>query len=235
MNKDVNNRHSLTITSLLTKTSTSIVTLTLLLSLTLMLPNQANAASKEYESYKRIKLGMTVTDVAKSIYGKSYKSHLKEENNVKTLNSKFLVKDIQKDYKYYHFVYYPKKKSKGNLFEYRMSIIMKTKQKGNTLYVVEKSYEPTKPSSKSFYKGKKPKEGTTLTTVDKSVSGKGLGVFVSHYTRDYSKVGEVVGKNKVEYSKKETWIYYNTQSSTGKTKYSLPFKYDYKKKVYILN
>lgn len=54
---NITNSHS----SLLIK----VLILTLLLSVTLILPKSANAASKEYEVYKKIKTEMTVVEVAK--------------------------------------------------------------------------------------------------------------------------------------------------------------------------
>ncbi|MEI4463766.1 hypothetical protein SZL87_15180 [Exiguobacterium indicum] len=50
------------------------MTLVLLLSVTLTLPGSASAASKEYEVYKGLKLGMTATEVSKVLHGKNYKN-----------------------------------------------------------------------------------------------------------------------------------------------------------------
>ncbi|WP_394679547.1 hypothetical protein [uncultured Exiguobacterium sp.] len=41
-------------------------------------PNSVDAATKEYTSYKKLKLGMTATDVAKSLYGKAYNDNTVE-------------------------------------------------------------------------------------------------------------------------------------------------------------
>jgi len=214
---------------------TLLLTITLTLSVILTLPKSTNAASKEYETYKKVQLSMTVTEVAKAIYGKKYKSHLKTEFNVKTLDSSFEMRDIQKDYKYYSFRYYPYGKDSAKMNTYKMNVTMKTKQKGNTLYVVEKNFYNPDYSTYKFYKGKKPKDDMSWSQMDKIVQGKGLGSLTSHYTRDYSKVGEIVaedGKLKVDYSPKETWLSYNASSYDGKKKYSILFKYDYKKKRY---
>lgn len=226
-----NKKHSLT----LTKTLTLIVTLILILSVTLTLPKSASAASKEYEVYKKIKLGMNVTEVAKAVYGKKYKSHLKTEFNIKTMDSSFEMRDIQKDYKYYSFRYYPYGKDPVIMNTYKMTVTMKTKQKGNTLYVAEKSFYNPDYSTYKFYKNKKPKNDMSWSQMDKIMQGKGIGSLTSHYTRDYSKIGEIVaedGKLKVVYSPKDTWLSYHASSYDGKKKYLILFQYDYKKKRY---
>jgi len=93
----VTKNHSLTLINVLTKTLTMIITLTLLSLVTIMLSKSASATSKEYEIYKKIKPNMTVTEVAKLIYGKTYKKHLKKEYSVTTFSKRpFSIETFQK-------------------------------------------------------------------------------------------------------------------------------------------
>lgn len=233
MNSNVNKRHSLTLTNMLTKTVTLIVTLTLLLSVILMLPKEAKAASKEYEIYKQIKPGMTVTEAAKLIYGKTYKSHLKKENGVTVFSKRPFYRDISKTSKNYEFGFYAHSKKSDSMYSHKIGLSLFTKKDNKALYVGWKSYAPENPSSKKFYNGKKPKLGMTITQVDKILSGKGLGVFDHLYSEDLTKFGYVDKKNKNMFPNKESWIYYRAKSYSGKTDYLMFFKYDYKKKTYI--
>ena len=198
-----------------------------------MLPNQANAASKEYEIYKQIKPGMTVTEAAKLIYGKTYKSHLKKEYGTTTFSKNPLYRDIWKDSRNYEFGFYTHDKKSKASYTYRINLGLFTKPDSKRLYVGWKSYAPENPSIKKFYSGKKPKYGMTINQVDKILSGKGLGVFDSVSTEDLRGFGLVDQNNKEITFKKNSWIDYKAKSYTGKKSYLMSFKYDYKKKNYI--
>lgn len=199
-----------------------------------MLPKETNAASKEYEIYKKLKLGMTVTEVSKAIYGKKYKSHLKKEYKITTLTDKFTVRDIQKNYKLYSFALYPYDTKDKSWYYNKMRIVLKTKQGGNTLYLAQKDFTPENPSETRIYKGKKIKPGMTVSQVDKVLYGKGLGSFLSHYTEDYSKIGEVYYHNPVGYTPRLTVLQYYYRSYDKKKLLQVTFKYDYKKKMYLV-
>jgi len=210
------------------------MTLVLLLSVTLTLPGSASAASKEYEVYKGLKLGMTATEVSKVLHGKNYRSHLKKEYKVTTLTDKFTVRDIQKDYKLYSYALYPFDSKDKSWYYNKMRIVLKTKQGGTTLYLAQKDFTPEHPSEKRIYKGKKIRVGMTIDQVDEALSGKGLGSFSSHYTEDYSKIGEVYYHNPVGYPPKLTVLQYHYRSYDEKDLLQVTFKYDYKKNMYFV-
>lgn len=88
--------------------------LVILLSL-ISFSSPAHATSTEYSSYKKLKLGMTATDVAKSLYGKSYKKYIKKEHGVMTLNHKVVLSEIKDDYALYAFSFYPYDEKKRSL------------------------------------------------------------------------------------------------------------------------
>lgn len=229
MSISTNEKHSLTLTKMLTL----IVTLTLLLSVTLTLPKSASAASKEYEVYKQIKPGMSVTEAAKLIYGKTYKKHLKKEYGVTTFSKSFLYRDISKTSKYYEFGFYAHDKKSKSMYSHKIYLGLFTKKENKALYVGWKNYSPENPSAKKFYNGKKPKYGMTINQVDQILSGKGLGVFERLYSEDLTKFGYVDKNGKNSNPNKVSWIYYYAKSYSGKTDYYMFFDYDYKKKTYI--
>lgn len=72
-------------------------------------PHPVDAATKEYASYKKLKLGMTATNVAKSLYGKSYRKYIKKEHGVTTLKQKAALREIEDDYALYAFAFIPMK------------------------------------------------------------------------------------------------------------------------------
>lgn len=229
MDSSINRRHSLTLTKILRL----LLTLTLLFSVILLLPKEASAVSEEYEVYKQIKHGMTVTEAAKLIYGKTYKSHLKKENGVTVFSKRPFYRDISKTNKNYEFGFYAHDKESQSMYSHKIYLGLFTKKENKSLYVGWKSYSPENPSTKNFYSEKKPKYGMTINQVDKILSGNGLGVFDSLYNEDLTKFGYVDKNGKNANPIKVSWIYYKAKSYSGKTDYYMFFIYDYEKKTYI--
>lgn len=212
---------------------TLIIPLILILSVTLTSSKSASAASKEYEVYKEIKPGMTLTETAKLIYGKTYKSHLKKEYGFTIFSKKPLYRDIWEENRNYEFGFYSHDKKSKSSYTYHINLGFFTKPDSKNLYVGWKSYAPKNPSTKKFYKGKKPTYGMTIIQIDKILSGKGLGVFDSVSMEDLRGFGLVDQNNEEITFEKESWIDYNAKSYTGKKSYLMSFKYDYKKQTYI--
>lgn len=229
----VTKKHSLTLAKMLMKTITLIVTLTLLL--TLMLPNSASAASKEYEVYKKIKPGMTVTEAAKLIYGKTYKKHILTEQGVKTFKEEILYMNISEDYRlsYEYGFYYDKRKTDKSIVP-QIYLGVYSKPKGKTLYVGHKSFIPLDPSSSRLYKNKKIKIGMSLSQLDKITYGKGLGVFndLTYENMTFLKILDKNGRNIFPTQKSQ--ISYVVKSYNKKKSYLVYFNYDYKKKNYYV-
>lgn len=219
----VTKKHSLTL----------IVTLTLLLSVTLMLPKSTSAASKEYEVYKKIKIGMTVTSFAKVVYGKKYKDHLKKEKGITVLKRTPEFKDFQKDHSYYIHFFYGTYNKKYKRTDYKMAIDFKTKSNGKTLYVVGRSYDTLGESGQYFLKRSKIKKGMSIPELDKYISGKGLTKWSIHSQFDFSKVGYFDGK-KTTYPPKETYLHFLIKDKSAKETIQLILEYNYKKKKYLL-
>lgn len=196
-------------------------------------PHSVDAATKEYASYKKLKLGMTATNVAKSLYGKSYKKYIKKEHGVTTLKQKAALREIEDDYALYAFAFYPYEVTDDHWFKQRMYLIFKTKQNGHTLYLAEKEYIPKTPSKKRLLPGKKIKPGMTLADVDRVLSGIGLGVMTLHHTEDYSTIGEVYAEGTVVYREKQATLLYSYRNPTGDALMIVAFKYDFDQKRYI--
>jgi|GEM_PF-479391 len=197
------------------------------------MPHSVDAATKEYASYKKLKLGMTATNVAKSLYGKSYRNYIKKEHGVTTLKQKAALREIEDDYALYAFAFYPYEVTDDHWFKQRMHLIFKTKQNGHTLYLAEKEYIPKTPSKKRLLPGKKIKPGMTIADVDRILSGKGLGVLTLHHTEDYSTIGEIYAEGTVVYREKQATLLYSYRNPTGDELMIVTFKYDFDQKRYI--
>jgi len=196
-------------------------------------PHSVDAATKEYTSYKKLKLGMTATDVAKSLYGKSYKKYIKKEHGVMTLAQQAAWREIEDDHTLYAFALYPYDAKDDHWFSHRMHLIFKTKQEGHTLYLAEKEYTPKTPSKKRLLPGKKFKPGMTIAEFDRILSGKGLGVMTHHHEENYSKIGKIYVEGTVEYPEKQTSLLYSYRNPTGDEWTIVEFKYDFDQKKYI--
>ena len=212
---------------------TLIITLTLILSVTLTLPKSTSAASKEYEVYKQIKHGMTVTEVSKLIYGKTYKSYLKKGDGITIFKKNPLHRDVTKDTKNYEFGFYANDKDSKSWYSHRLTVSFFNKKNSKNVYVGWKSYSPKDPSTKKFYKNKKPKFGMTIGQIDKILFGEGLGAFEHLYSEDLTNFGYIDINKKNMFPSKVSTIYYQAKSYSSKTDYLLYFVYDYKKKTYI--
>lgn len=234
MNSNVNKRYSLTLTNMLTKTVTLIVTLTLLLSVTLILPKEAKAASKEYEIYKQIKTGMTATQVAKLIYGKTYKKHLKKEYGVTTFKHEPSYLGGDENRINYEFGFFEDTRGSDKEFICRIGIGLFSKHKGKTLYVGFKNYNTKKPTVSKLYKNKKPKVGMSIHQLDKIAYRDGLGVFrdITYENLTFLKI--LNGKGKNMFPTKKSTISYVIKNHNDKKGYAIYLEYDYKKKNYYV-
>lgn len=210
-----------------------LVVLNIILIILILFPKQADASSKEYNIYKKIHLGMTATEVSKVLYGKKYKSHIKKENGIITLKDSFSRREIQKHYKLYDFAFFPFDAKDNSWYSHRMNFVLKTKLNGKILFVAEKDFAMDHPSERRLHKGKTVKEGMTYKQVDKVIYGKGLGNFVTHFTSDYSELGENEYHSKMTYSPKRSVLQYFYRSYDGKKLYHTYFLFDDKKKQYV--
>lgn len=213
---------------------TLMLTLTLLLILTLTSPIKVSAdSSKEFKVYNSIKLNMTLTEAAKIIYGKKYKSYLKKEYGVTTLKRKERFKEKEPHKVTYVHDFYGTYDKKDDMTYYKMDVFFQTKKDGKTLYVVSKSFDNQEYSGRTLKKNVKFKRGMTYSQVDDRVQGKGLGTWTVHYQYDYSKVGEIYG-DKVIFTPKTSYLYYDIHTYNKKNFVRFIFEYDYKKSKYFL-
>ncbi|MDI3235812.1 hypothetical protein QK289_12405 [Exiguobacterium antarcticum] len=224
MDTNVTKKHLLTL----------IITLTLILSVTLMLPKSANATSKEYEVYKKIETGMTATQVAKLVYGKKYKSHLKKEYGVTTLKGNPLYFGGTEDRMIYEFGFYEAERKSDKEPIAQITIGLFTKSKGKTLYVGVKNYNAKSPTVNRFHKNKKPKVGMSTSQLDEIIYGNGLGVFhdITYENLTFLKILNDKGKNM--FPSKTSRISYAAKSYSKKTDYLIYLEYNYKKEKYFV-
>lgn len=214
---------------------TLIITLTLILSVILMLPKSTNAASKEYEVYKKIETGMTATQVAKLVYGKKYKKYLKKEYGVTTFKGDPLYFGGTEDRMIYEFGFYETKRKNDKELIDQITIGLFTKAKGKTLYVGFKNYNTENPTVNRFHKNKKPKVGMSNSQIDEIMYGNGLGVFrdITYENLTFLKILNDKGKNM--FPTKKSRISYVAKSYSKKTDYLIYLEYDYKKKKYFVS
>lgn len=218
------------------KPLTRLLTLILIVSFsfTLILPSSTSAATKEYEIYKKIKAGMTATEVSKIIYGKSYKKHLKKFLGVTTFNSEPIYADVRDGRHVYEFSFFESERKIDNSSIFNLSIGLFSKKNGGTLYVGYKNYQPDNTSKTRLYKSKKPTLGMSMKQLDNIAYGKKLGTYyaITYENMTFLKFLDNKGKN--IHPTKKTTVSYMLKSYDGKTEYLVYLDYNYKKKEYYV-
>ena len=228
MKDSISKKQSLTLTKIL------LLTLTLMLTITLMLPRPTSAASKEYEIYKKIKTGMTATEVSKLIYGKSYKKHLEKVLGATTFNSEPTYAEVRNGRHVYEFGFFQSERKIDDSSIFNISIGLFSKKNGSTLYVGYKNYQPENTSETRLYKGKKPTLGMSMRQLDNIAYGKKLGTYYDHTYENMTFLKFLDNKGKNIHPEKKTRVSYLLKSYDKKTSYHVYLEYNYKKKEYYV-
>lgn len=155
---------------------------------------EGQAASKEAlqikQAYKALKFGMTLTEVAKTMYGKEYRKYIKKQNGSVVFTKKPGTTDNEQGYRSLGYVLdRPSKNLPTTLLEFS------TKQYQKTYYLTQKAlyyqgdtenglYE----NSRTLMKPASLRHGMTEKQLDQLVSGKKLGQVSMYWSWNVSYV-----------------------------------------------
>ncbi|WP_214852164.1 hypothetical protein [Exiguobacterium sp. s130] len=215
-----------------------IVIICLVVLMSLQVPEVASAATKAEtiatKQYRALKPGMTVEQVAKVLYGKTYKKQLKMRNGsqVLRLNTEIEMEEWDRNVLLYDLV------NRKVEFPSAIDVLMFMTETGGTEYrLTMKQMEFKRDTAAGFrtsdrklIKGAKIKDGMTEQQVDRVLTGKGLGTFG---TLGHVDTTSVLRKKEVK-AGKATIIHtksYVFPTATNKWQYIF-FIYDTKKKAY---
>lgn len=206
--------------------------------MSLQVPEVASAATKAEtiatKQYRALKPGMTVEQVAKILYGKTYKKQLKMKkgSQVLRLNTEIEMEEWDRNVLLYDLV------NRKVEFPSAIDVLMFMTETGGTEYrLTMKQMEFKRDTAAGFrtsdrklIKGAKIKDGMTEQQVDRVLTGKGLGTFG---TLGHVDTTSVLRKKEVK-AGKATIIHtksYVFPTATNKWQYIF-FIYDTKKKAY---
>lgn len=188
------------------------------------------------KQYRALKPGMTVEQVAKVLYGKTYKKQLKMKNGsqVLRLNTEIEMEEWDRNVLLYDLV------NRKVEFPSAIGVLMFMTETGGTKYrLTMKQMEFKRDTAAGFrtsdrklIKGAKIKNGMTEQQVDRVLTGKGLGTFG---TLGHVDTTSVLRKKEVK-AGKATVIHtksYVFPTATNQWQYIF-FIYDVKKKTYIV-
>ena len=186
------------------------------------------------KQYRALKPGMTVEQVAKILYGKTYKKQLKMKNGsqVLRLNTEIEMEEWDRNVLLYDLV------NRKVEFPSAIGVLMFMTETGGTKYrLTMKQMEFKRDTAAGFrtsdrklVKGAKIKNGMTEQQVDQLLTGKGLGAFGTLGQADTT---SVLRKNEVK-AGKATIIHtksYVFPTTANQWQYVF-FIYDAKKKTY---
>ncbi len=210
----------------------------LVLLLGLFVPRTVSAATKAEaiatKQYRALKPGMTVEQVAKVLYGKTYKKQLKMKNGsqVLRLNTEIEMEEWDRNVLLYDLV------NREVEFPSAIGVLMFMTETGGTKYrLTMKQMEFKRDTAAGFrtsdrklIKGAKIKNGMTEQQVDRLLTGKGLGAFGTLGLADTT---SVLRKKEIK-AGKATIIHtksYVFPTATNQWQYVF-FIYDAKKKTY---
>ncbi|HBF59104.1 MAG TPA: hypothetical protein DDW40_07420 [Exiguobacterium sp.] len=208
--------------------------------MSLQVPEVASAATKAEtiatKQYRALKPGMTVEQVAKVLYGKTYKKQLKMKkgSQVLRLNTEIEMEEWDRNVLLYDLV------NRKVEFPSAIGVLMFMTETGGTKYRLTMKQMEFKrdtaagfrPSDRKLIKGAKIKDGMTEQQVDRVLTGKGLGTFG---TLGHVDTTSVLRKKEVK-AGKATIIHtksYVFPTATNKWQYIF-FIYDTKKKAYCV-
>ena len=156
---------------------------------------EGQAASKEAlqikQAYKALKFGMTLTEVAKTIYGKEYRKYIKKQNGSVIFTKKPGTTDNEQGYRSLGYVLDRPSKNLPTTTLLEFS----TKQHQKTYYLTQKALYYQADTENGLYENSrtlmKPaslRHGMTEKQLDQLVSGKKLGQVSMYWSWNVSSV-----------------------------------------------
>lgn len=197
-------------------------------------PVNVTAVSKEYEIYKKIKPGMTLTSFAKVVYGKKYKDYLKKDNGMTVLKAELNYRDVQETYAQYYYSFFESYNKEIGYNQFKMFITFSTEENGKVLYVVTHGYDTFKKSSEHLYKNSKLKKGMSIDKVNSLISGEKMPQWYEQYHTDYSFLKRSKSVHASFYVKEDVKKY-SIKNFNKLENIELTFKFNDKQKKFLLD
>jgi len=198
------------------------------------------AASKEEQhvlkEYRSFKFGLTLTQVAKVIYGSSYKQHLKQTNGATVFKKKADWAQNEKGYRERGYSFYDQSKTLPRLMMFEFH----TKKNQKTYFLVQKILQFAADTNSGLRESTRTLKHVTYirgdeteTELDELLSGKGLGQVAMRWSWDFTSVQ--TEQQQKEYKYRGQIKIYTFKSSNPKKQIEVTMKFDYQKKQYVMN
>ncbi|MGI1804696.1 hypothetical protein ACRPK8_03080 [Exiguobacterium sp. TDN 0502] len=219
------------------KTTFTKVAVATVLAGTTLFGGAASAATKDEtkitDRYTALKVGMTIEQAAKVIYGKEYKKQLTKKGSSTVLKKKAELTTSSQGQKTTVYAFSDEKNfTNMSVFQFmtkKNSSVYRLTGKSLDLYRAD-SYTGARESKMKLMKGKKIKTGMTEKQLDAVLSGSGLGEWTGVDAIDWT---SIQSKQELDYglgikSLSKTYVF---PTSTKQRKLVI-LNYDYEKKTY---
>lgn len=199
-----------------------------------------HAASKEEQNvlkeYRSFKFGLTLTQVAKVMYGPSYKQHLKQTDGATVFKKKADWTQNKQGYRSREYSFYDQSKTLPRLIMFEFH----TKKNQKTYFLVQKTLQFAADTNSGLRESSRTLKHVTYirgdeteAELDELLSGKGLGQVGMRWSLDYKSVQ--TKQERKEYKYRGQMKIYTFKSSNPKKQIEVMMKFDYQKKHYVMN
>ncbi|MCK2156158.1 hypothetical protein [Exiguobacterium sp. 17-1] len=201
---------------------------------------EVQAISKEEKqvlaTYRSFAFGLTLVQVAKVMYGKSYKQHLTEKNGATVFKKKAIRVKNEQGYRTRTYAFFDRSKTLPT----RMELEFDTKRNKSTYYLTTKALQfladsPTglRESTRTIPHITRIHSGQTERQLDRHVSGQGLGHVAMRWSWDYTAVQTKQERKKYKYlGQSKVYVF---DSSNPHKQIDLVMHYDDRHKKYKVN
>lgn len=201
---------------------------------------EGQAASKEEQQalkdYRSLEFGLTLTQIAKVIYGKSYKQHLKQTNGATVFKQKSDWTRNDQGYRERGYSFYDQSKSLPT----RTTLEFHTKKNQTTYYLTQKTLQFLADTTTGLRESTRTLKHVTYirgdeteAELDELLSGKGLGQVAMRWSWDFTSVQ--TKQQRKEYKNRGQIKIYVFKSSNPKKQIDMTLKFDHGTKEYKLN
>ncbi|WP_290784082.1 MULTISPECIES: hypothetical protein [unclassified Exiguobacterium] len=213
-----------------------------LLAIAFLVPDTALAATKEEtrltELYKDLKHGMTIEQVATTLYGKEAEKHIRYRKGQPTiLRVPINDETVEEGHKQLIQVMEDRSVKQGP----SLVLHFMTKKRSNVyrlvikgVFIERKSTTGYRESTRQLKQGAKPENGMTEKQIDAMLTGKGLGHWTTvanmNTTSGYSK--EEVRRGFQELYRIKTYIFPTSQKNKWK---EINFAYSHERKKFVVD
>lgn len=201
---------------------------------------EGQAVSKEEQQtlndYRKLKFGLTLTQIAKVVYGSSYKEHLTQKNGATVLKQKANWAKQDRGYRSRSYSFVDQSKTLPS----RTTLEFYTKNNGKTYYLAQKTIQFLADTNTGLRESTRTLKHVTYVQGDETeeeldvlLSGKGLGQAGMRWSWDFTSVQ--TKQERKEYKYKGRIKIYIFQSSNPKKQIDMTMKFDDQQKQYKVN